>query len=143
MLVFPFLTQQHATFKESMINQLSNLINLYRSAAKLSQVSCSNGMAVSTIMMEILMKTVKILKMIKLPFFFLLLVLIIVKIFMLKMTKLPFFVLFLISVNSKQPRRSKTQLHVFLLTDKVVMLVMIFFITNAIFIILYYHHHRV
>ena len=112
---------------------------------KVSQVLCSNGMVVSTIMMEILMKTVKILKMTKLPFFFLLLVPIFVKIFMLKMTKLPLFVLFLISVNSKQPRRSKTQFHVFLLTDKVVMLVMIFFIiiTNAIFIIFHYHHRRV
>ena len=44
MLVFPFLTlEQHTTFKESMINRLSNLINLYRSAAKESQVLCSNG----------------------------------------------------------------------------------------------------
>ena len=39
MLVFPFLTlEQHTTFKESMINRLSNLINRYRSAAKISQV---------------------------------------------------------------------------------------------------------
>ena len=32
-----------AFWKESMINRLSNLINLYRSAAKESQVLCSNG----------------------------------------------------------------------------------------------------
>ena len=39
MLVFPFLTlEQHNTFKESMINRLSNLVNRNRSAAKISQV---------------------------------------------------------------------------------------------------------
>ena len=39
MLVFRFLTlEQHTTFKESMINRLSNLINRNRSEAKLSQV---------------------------------------------------------------------------------------------------------
>ena len=43
MLVFPFLTlEHHTTFKESMINRLSNLINRNRSAAKISQVLCSN-----------------------------------------------------------------------------------------------------
>ena len=43
MLNFPFQTlEQHITFKESMINRLSNLINHNRSAAKISQVLCSN-----------------------------------------------------------------------------------------------------
>ena len=43
MLVFPFLAlEQHTTFKESMINRLSNLIHRNRSAAKISQVLCSN-----------------------------------------------------------------------------------------------------
>ena len=43
MLVFSFLSlEQHTTFKESMINRLSNLINRNRSAAKISQVVCSN-----------------------------------------------------------------------------------------------------
>ena len=42
MLVFPFLTlEQYTTFKESMINQLSNLINRNHSAAKISKVLCS------------------------------------------------------------------------------------------------------
>ena len=41
---FPFLTlEQHTTFKESMINRLSNLINRNRSEAKISQVLCSSG----------------------------------------------------------------------------------------------------
>ena len=40
---FPFLTlEQHTTFKGSMNNRLSNLINCNRSAAKISQVLCSN-----------------------------------------------------------------------------------------------------
>ena len=44
MLVFPFLTlEQQTTFKESMINRLSNLINRNRSAAKISQVLCSSA----------------------------------------------------------------------------------------------------
>ena len=34
-----------AFWKESMINRLSNLINRNRSAAKISQVLCSNGKA--------------------------------------------------------------------------------------------------
>ena len=34
-----------AFWKESMINRLSNLINRNRSAAKISQVLCSNGQA--------------------------------------------------------------------------------------------------
>ena len=34
-------SEQHTTFKESMINRLSNLINRNRSAAKISQVFCS------------------------------------------------------------------------------------------------------
>ena len=43
MLVFPFLTQkQHTTFKESMVNRLSNVINCNRLADKLSQVLCSD-----------------------------------------------------------------------------------------------------
>ena len=43
MLVSPFLTlEQHTTFKESMINRFSNLINHNRSAAKISQVLCSS-----------------------------------------------------------------------------------------------------
>ena len=38
-LVFPFLTlEQHTTFKESMNNRFSNLINHNRWAAKISQV---------------------------------------------------------------------------------------------------------
>ena len=42
-LVFPFLTlEQHTTFRESMINWFSNLINHNRSAAKISQVLCSS-----------------------------------------------------------------------------------------------------
>ena len=42
MLVFPFLTREHhTTFKESMINQLSNLINRNRLEANISQVLCS------------------------------------------------------------------------------------------------------
>ena len=44
MLLFPFLTlEQHTTFKESMINRLSNLINRNRLEAKISQVLCSSG----------------------------------------------------------------------------------------------------
>ena len=44
MLVFPFLTQTAHHFQRiNAINRLSNLINLYRSAAKVSQVLCSNG----------------------------------------------------------------------------------------------------
>ena len=40
---FPFLTlEQHTTFKDLTINRLSNLINRNRSAAKISQVLCSN-----------------------------------------------------------------------------------------------------
>ena len=40
---FPFLTlEQHTTFKESMINRLSNLINRNRLVAKISQVLCSS-----------------------------------------------------------------------------------------------------
>ena len=35
-------SEQHTTFKESMINWLSNLINRNRSAAKISQVLCSS-----------------------------------------------------------------------------------------------------
>ena len=43
MFFFPFLTlEQHTTFKESMINRFSNLINHNRSAAKISQVLCSS-----------------------------------------------------------------------------------------------------
>ena len=43
MLVFPFLSlEQPTTFKDSMIDQLSNLINRNRSAAKISQVLCSD-----------------------------------------------------------------------------------------------------
>ena len=43
MPVFPFLTRgQTTTFKESIINRLSNLIDCNRSAVKLSQVLCSN-----------------------------------------------------------------------------------------------------
>ena len=42
MLVFPFLSlEQPTTFKESMIDQLSNLINRNCSAAKISQILCS------------------------------------------------------------------------------------------------------
>ena len=41
--MFFFLTmKQHTTFKESMINRLSNLIYHNRSAAKISQVLCSS-----------------------------------------------------------------------------------------------------
>ena len=48
MLNFPFQTlEQHYTFKESMINWLSNLINLNRSAAKMSQVLCSSEQSLS------------------------------------------------------------------------------------------------
>ena len=44
MLVFPFLTlEHHTTFKESMINRLSNLINHNPSAARISQVLCYKG----------------------------------------------------------------------------------------------------
>ena len=43
MLVFPFLILEQPTpFKESMVNWLSNLSNHNRSAAKISQVLCSN-----------------------------------------------------------------------------------------------------
>ena len=41
-LFFFFPAAQHTTFKESMINRLSNLINRNRSAAKISQVLCSS-----------------------------------------------------------------------------------------------------
>ena len=44
MLVSPFLSlEQPTTFKQSMIDQLSNLINRNRSAVKISQVLCSTG----------------------------------------------------------------------------------------------------
>ena len=51
MLAFPFLTlKQHTTFKESMINRLSNLMNRNCSAANISQVvwSIGNGNTKST-----------------------------------------------------------------------------------------------
>ena len=38
-----------AFWKESMINRLSNLINRNRSAAKISQVLCSNGNSWNTV----------------------------------------------------------------------------------------------
>ena len=49
-LVSPFLTlEQHTTFKESMINRLSNLINRKHSTAKISQVLCFSSIFPSII----------------------------------------------------------------------------------------------
>ena len=48
-----------ASWKESMINRLSNLINRNRSAAKISQVLCSSGHMNEKESTDLLVKPVK------------------------------------------------------------------------------------
>ena len=55
----PFEYTYMASWKESMINRLSNLINRNRSAAKISQVLCSSGHMNEKESTDLLVKPVK------------------------------------------------------------------------------------